>query len=694
MSNLFGNKWRLKPSILTSFVLLTVPVFLTTITVTYISNDRIARADADKLVARFTTEAINNMQGDLNPIKSLVRSVAVLGDTYPDIFADARSMAYFQGVLVHSRKIVSVYVGLENGSFRQARRIDPAVEIQGKLPPDGAIYAYRWVERSKESARESPTLDRYEFLDAGEQEVGGFTLDTTYDPRTRGWYRSASQASSILITDPDVFATLGLIGFTVAAQFRTAGKVSGVAAADITLDGLSQYLSERKISPGSLSYILDQQGRVLAASDLTRTYTNDNGRVALRHVASLDNSLPAAAYSARPRDGDRTYSFVRDGNEYVASLTTIDDFTGEYKANNNRLLLFGLVVLAIQVVIIFFLTGIISSPLERLARKVGAIQQLSGDATPAVVSPISEIAVLSRAIETLDSAVKSFASFVPVGLVTQLLESDQKLELGGHSRFLTIFFSDLEAFSTLSEEVPAQELLLRVSAYLEIVTRSVNQEAGTIDKFIGDGVMAFWGAPALLDDHAWRACVAALRIQRAMAVLNAEGRQRGYKPMNVRIGIHSDAVLVGNIGSKERMSYTVMGDGVNVASRLEGINKEYGTRLCISHSVFKEAGERLCVRPIDDVAVKGRRGLVPIYELIGVFGLEPELEPDARSIELCRLTRQAYEANAAGDPNVALERYRKILVDFPDDPVATEMAKRLAAAPATDAARRGSIARL
>ena len=92
--------------------------------------------------------------------------------------------------------------------------------------------------------------------------------------------------------------------------------------------------------------------------------------------------------------------------------------------------------------------------------------------------------------------------------------------------------------------------------------------------------------------------------------------------------------------------------------------------------------------------MKGRRGLVPIYELIGVFGLEPELEPDARSIELCRLTRQAYEANAAGDPNVALERYRKILVDFPDDPVATEMAKRLAAAPATDAARRGSIARL
>ena len=146
-----------------------------------------------------------------------------------------------------------------------------------------------------------------------------------------------------------------------------------------------------------------------------------------------------------------------------------------------------------------------------------------------------------------------------------------------------------------------------MSAYLELVTKTVNQEHGTIDKFVGDGVMAFWGAPALLEDHAWRACVAALRIQRGMDALNERWLADGLKPLNIRIGIHSDAVLVGNIGSKERMSYTVMGDGVNIAARLEGINKEFKTRVCISHAVFKEAGERLCVRPIDEVTVKGRR---------------------------------------------------------------------------------------
>jgi len=691
MRSIFARKLRLRPSILTLFVLLTVPVFFTIIAVNYVSNDTIARSNAEELVERFRIDAVENIQNVFDPIKSLVRSASVVGDQQPDFYSDNRSLKYLLSILLHNEKIVSVYAGMADGSFRQARRIDPTVEIQGKAPPEGVKYAYRWIEPPQGST----PVDHYAFLDANEKELARSDQATTYDPRTRFWYRFTAREDSLVITDPDVFAALGLIGFTVAAPFHADGKIAGIAAIDLTLDGLSEYLAERKISPGTLSYILDHQGRVIANSERAKTYTNENGQVELQHITSLGAELPAIAFSSRPRQNDTFFSFSHAGQEYVASLSTLPpqfgkrwqlfivtplrDFTSPFERNNNSLLVLGLIAIALQILVIYFLSAVISSPLERLALKVAKIEELSGENLPPFESPIREISILSKAIDTLDTAIKSFAAFVPVGLVKQLLESDQKLELGGHSRFLTVFFSDLEAFSTLSEELPSQDLLLRVSAYLELVTKAVTEEAGTIDKFIGDGVMAFWGAPALLDDHAWHACVAALRIQRGMNVLNDRWNEQELKPLNIRIGIHSDAVLVGNLGSKERMGYTVIGDGVNVAARLEGINKEFGTQICISHNVFKEAGERLCVRPIDDVTVKGRRAKIPIYEMLGVFGVDPQFEPDSKTIRLCKLTRRAYEALAREEFALALERYNEVLAEFPKDTVALELIRRLGA---------------
>jgi adenylate cyclase len=689
----FRPSLRLKPSILSLFILLTVPVLATIIIVNYVSNDRIARVKGQELVERFRLEAINSIRGVFDPIKSLIRSAAVVGDEQSDFYRDNRSIKYFYAILQHSPKIVSVYVGLSDGSFRQARRIDPRVPVLDKLPPAGTQFAFRWLENRPGTG----LIDHYAFLDANGQGLGSIEGATAYDPRSRMWYRETAQAGGLFITDPDVFAALGLIGFTVGQPFSKDGEVKGVVAADITLEGLSQYIAEHRISPNALSYVLDHQGRVLAASDLSKTYTTDKGRVELRHISNLDSELPAIAYGARPRNGgDALYNFTSGGNEYVASLSTlppdfgrrwqlfvvtpVSDFTGTFDRNNRLLLAVGLTATAIALVIIYFLSGALSAPLERLAAKVLKIQEMGSEPLPVVRSKVREIDVLGRAIDRLDAAVKSFAAFVPVSLVKELLATDEKTQLGGHSRFLTILFSDLENFSALSERIPTQTLLQHVSQHLELVIHSINREHGTVDKFMGDGVMAFWGAPALLEDHAFRSCVAALRIQHGMEALNAAWLAQGAEPLRVRIGIHSDAVLVGNVGSKERMSYTVLGDGVNVAARLEGVNKEFHTTICISHSTFKEAGQNLCVRPIDEVAVKGRRGLVPIYELLGAWGAGPELEPGPQMMRLAELTKIAHDALIRHGRAAALEGYRAVLGEFPDDPLAAVMAKRLAAA--------------
>jgi adenylate cyclase len=448
-----------------------------------------------------------------------------------------------------------------------------------------------------------------------------------------------------------------------------------------------------------MSLIIDDHDKVIANSNLNEQAKRVAGKIDLKHVGALDNDLPALAMVQQTKVTNKdNFTFVHPTTkeEYAASFSSfasdsskrwqilivapLDDFSGPLKENNKRLLIFGTLAIILQILFIYFLSRLIAKPLERLEKKVNDVRELVEVTQPEVIeSPIREIASLSRAVDTLDHAVRSFAAFVPVGLVKHLIDSEQQLQLGGKSRFLTIMFCDVEAFSTLAESSPSQELLMRISAYLEAVTLSVNEEHGTIDKFIGDAAMAFWGAPAELNDHAWHACAAAIRISQRMAKLNEQWVSEGLAPLQIRIGIHCDSVMVGNIGSKHRMSYTVMGDAVNISSRLEGVNKDYGTQICVSQSIYREVGERLSLRPIDEVTVKGRRGALHIYELFGVINADNSatgLEATADKLEQCSLTKFAHQAYADKNWEQAAIRYEAVLARYPKDQLAAQMLAR------------------
>ena len=215
----------------------------------------------------------------------------------------------------------------------------------------------------------------------------------------------------------------------------------------------------------------------------------------------------------------------------------------------------------------------------------------------------------------MSAGLADFAKFIPTDLVRSLLAEGIRAEPGGTRREITVLFSDLAGFTGLSERL-GDGIVPVVSSYLDLASTSIADENGTIDKFIGDAVMAFWGAPRPDAEQALHACSAALAI--AASVDRIALPPGLADELRVRIGIESGPAVVGNIGSSTRLNYTAVGDAVNLASRLEGVNKTYGTTIIIGHATRVAAGNRVSVRELDTVTVYGRSEGVRIYELIGL----------------------------------------------------------------------------
>jgi adenylate cyclase len=228
-----------------------------------------------------------------------------------------------------------------------------------------------------------------------------------------------------------------------------------------------------------------------------------------------------------------------------------------------------------------------------------------------------DVQAAADSLEQAKTALRALGKYVPLDLVRQLYEARVEPMLGGRLQDVTLLFSDIEGFTTLSEELSPNELAVALGAYLEAMTRAIHSTGGIIDKYTGDGVMALWNAPTPCEHHPRRACEAALACREATEALFATSAWAGLAPWRTRFGIHRAEVDVGHFGAPDRMSFTAMGDGVNLASRLESLNKQYGTRILVSATVEQDAREAFRFRRLDRVAVKGKREGVEIFELLG-----------------------------------------------------------------------------
>jgi adenylate cyclase len=687
MSAALGGAVRLSAVMSGLFVLLSIPVLIFILVYNYQQNAAAINATLNDVVAKTKQASIENAESMIHGVAATTRVLAEVGAADPAFFRTEQSRQILFQSLTSAEEIDATFISFEDGYHRAVTRIDDNRRRSDPKIPQNANWHMNFIDDF--SAGEKRSRHRT-FYDTWDHLVGTYDVPTTTDYRTTSGYPEAKQSGTLVVTEPQVNVDTGFPIINLRVPIFYDSAFVGCAGASITLDVLSRFLAAHRASVHSKTIISDAvNGKIIALSEKEKGVRLADGKIELARLENVDDGDVRQAYQMQRQTSENDFLFrsSRDGQEISASftrfpgsfgrpweiinLTPTDDFVGTLKRTNRQMIVLIAALTGIELLLIYFFSRRLSRPIESISRELRLVEDLTFSHAAPPSSKIKEINELQTALSLFETSLRSFSSFVPTGVVRELIKTGIPLTLGVESRFMTVLFADLQDFSSLAEQIAPNDLLAQLSVYFEAVSQAIAEEHGTVDKFIGDGIMAFWGAPAHRDDHVLRGCCGALRATRRMQQLNTDWRAQGRPPLHLRIGLHCANVLVGNVGSSERLSYTVMGDGVNVAARLEGINKTFGTALCVSDSVVEAIGADIVVRPIRKVQVKGRKHNFMIYELLGIrTSDDPELAPPEGFEKLCEMTLAASSCFERNDLHEAALHYEKILTVFPHDPLA------------------------
>jgi adenylate cyclase len=529
---------------------------------------------------------------------------------------------FLQQILGSSEYIDSAYVGYPSGAFVDAVSIknNPLWRTVLKAPT-GAAFATRIIAIDDEGRH----LSRWEFLDAdGHWLATSDAEPTDYDPRERAWYRSAARAPGLITTAPYSFATNKAFGITLARRHSVYGSI--VIGVDILVGTLNAFLSSQLITPRAKVFIFDAQNQIVASSDQC---TGDCAR-ASRDQPLMDRIRSIVGQHAHGDNGELIVS--RDGREYlvvvssisstpvieggsIVSLAPMRDLTAASDHLLRQGLLISVGVLAIGVAGAFLMARQISRSLAALTGQAHRLMRFELGATERISSRITEIWLLGGAISAAANAIATFGLYVPTDLVRRIIRSGEFTGRSGQKHSVTALFSDIANFTTICERYPAEEVATSLSDYFDLASEVVRRHRGVILQFAGDSVFALWNAPEEDELHVDRACSCALDLDASIREFNSNQIQRGAPEFATRFGVHTGIVVVGVVGARDRLQYTAMGDVINVASRLEGLNKALKTTILVSAAVVAGAKGEFCFTSFGLKQVKGRGEAVEVFEL-------------------------------------------------------------------------------
>ncbi|MCA1371693.1 adenylate/guanylate cyclase domain-containing protein [Bradyrhizobium sp. BRP14] len=571
----------------------------------------------------------NTLEGGYEAI-ALASTLPQLGSPPPqDLEA---KHAFFLEVLRNVPNATSIFGGYPDGSYLQVINTAKPYVRQSLSAPDGTTFAIRTIAQR----HEVEVMSTLRFLDSEARLIGERKFEyASFDPRQRPWYRSAIGKGFPVSVGPYVAGTVKVPTLTIAAPLKGDGQV--VVGINIHLQTISRLLDPREMSPRARAFIIDGGDDLVAHSDpamMSRVLGTWSGSAGA--TGGLDTSLETvvrlrqdSAYSS----GGMTRLDL-DGETYLVQITPVS-VSGLFKgslvaiivplkdlvAEANRLLARNLLIAAACVIAgvaaSVMLSRMISRSIYQLADEARRIGDLDVSEKGASHSWITEINTLARALAASQHAIGQFALYVPREVVRRIVGPEGSALVKATRQDVTVLFTDIRDFTTISEQHSPEDVVDILSTYFELVNTVAERHGGTVVQYLGDSVFAMWNAPIQDPRHVENGCRCALAMKAAIDNLNETSRKHGRPELCTRFGLHTGLAVVGSFGAISRQQYTAMGDTINVASRLEGLNKEFNTSILASASIHAAVVDDFEFRPIGLVPLKGRSKKVDVWELVG-----------------------------------------------------------------------------
>ena len=615
----------LQITILTAFASLLIITVLIVSAYTYQQNTQAILALSEQLITQTTDTVIERTTKHLSPAALVAQTSATIPNIQnANITTNKELEAYGIEILELYPQLSGFFIGNEEGDFLFTKRFA------------GAGIGTQIIERNQITNTRTWT---YRDVDGKVTDVE-VSANVEYDPRLRPWYEGAKASQDLFWTDIYIFFTDQKPGITAAFPILDdAGETVAVVGIDVALEELSRFLETQQVSENGLAFIVNSKGEIVAypGGELAMA---DGETFRPMQVAEVPDLPVVDAFAEFEAVGNGRFIVNSSGEQYIGTFTPFPqefgkdwqigivvpetDFIGTIQQTNQVSFIISIVILLFAIGIAVFVARSISRPIELLTEETKRIKNFEFDQETEIHSSIREVAELSNAITSMKAGLNTFRKYVPADLVRQLIETGEGAKLGGQKRELSVMFTDIAGFTSITEGAVAEELMDQLSSYLGEVATIVADNRGAVDKFTGDGLLAYWGAPLDNPNHALDACHAALTCRNRIEELNEKWQEEGRYVFPTRMSVTTGESLVGNMGSPRRMNYTLLGDSINLGSRLEAANDIYGTKIIVNHETFAQTRDYFYYRPLDFVRVRGKSKNIYIFELVDTIEKTPE----------------------------------------------------------------------